>query len=145
MAVTITVTCDSAVDTTVVHGPSGAALQTTAPADNGGDGSQFSPTDLVAAGTASCVLTIMSMKAKSLGLDLTGATATIHKEMAADPRRRIARLPMTIRIPTAVPADARPKLERAAHTCPVHETLRDRVDVPITFDWTDAEPDAGRA
>ena len=35
--------------TMMVHGPSGATLRTAAPADNQGDGSTFSPTDLAAA------------------------------------------------------------------------------------------------
>ena len=34
-----------------------------------------------------------------------------------------------------VPEQLRDKLERAARQCPVHATLGDRVEAPITFLW----------
>ena len=49
--------------------PEGATLKTDAPKDIGGDASAFSPTDLVAAALASCVLTTIAMFAERHGLD----------------------------------------------------------------------------
>jgi hypothetical protein len=41
---------------TATHGPSGAELATDAPVDHRGRGQSFSPTDLVAAGLGTCML-----------------------------------------------------------------------------------------
>ena len=65
--------------------PEGATLKTDAPKDIGGDASAFSPTDLVAAALASCVLTTIAMFAERHGLDLTGMTAHVGKEMTPPP------------------------------------------------------------
>ena len=48
----------------VSHGPSGAVIQTDAPADNQGKGAAFSPTDLVAAALGSCIATTMAIVAE---------------------------------------------------------------------------------
>jgi putative redox protein len=118
----------------VVHGPSGTTLFTDAPADNLGKGESFSPTDLVATALGTCILTVMATKADSLGLDISGATATVDKEMAAAPRR-IARLATVIHVRQTLPEDQRQTLERAALTCPVHKSMAAEVDMPIQFTW----------
>jgi putative redox protein len=116
------------------HGPSGAELSTDAPKDNQGRGESFSPTDLVATALGTCMLTIMGIAARTLNIDITGATATVEKEMTAAPRR-IQRLTVRIHVPhSPSPAD-REKLERAAHTCPVHKSLHPDVEIPIEFTW----------
>lgn len=114
--------------------PEGAAIRTDAPKDIGGDASGFSPTDLVAAGLASCILTTMAMYAERHGLDLSGATATVEKHMTTPPaQRRIARLPVVVTLPATVPADMRERLERVGHTCPVHASLHAEIDAPIEY------------
>jgi putative redox protein len=117
----------------LVH-PEGATLRTDAPKDIGGDASAFSPTDLVAAGLASCILTTMAMYAARHGLDLGTPTASVEKHMSQPPSpRRIARLPVVVTLPHSIPAEMRERLERVGHTCPVHATLHPDVDAPITF------------
>lgn len=114
--------------------PEGPKLRTDAPKDIGGDASAFSPTDLVASGLASCILTTMAMFGERHGIDLTGATATVEKHMTQPPApRRIARLPVVVTLPAAVPADMRERLERVGHTCPVHASLHPEVDAPIEY------------
>jgi len=117
------------------HGPSGTALATDAPTDNQGRGESFSPTDLVATALGSCMLTVMGIQARTLGIDISGTTATVTKEMTTAPPRRIQRLTVTIHVPRPVSADNRIKLERAAHTCPVHQSLHPDVEKPIAFTW----------
>ena len=56
--------------------------------------------------------------------------------MVADPVRRIGRLALRFEMPAGIPADARPLLERAAHTCPVHKSLHPDVEVETTFVWS---------
>ncbi len=118
-----------------VHGPSGTVLSTDAPKDNQGRGESFSPTDLVATALGTCMLTVMGIAARTLSLDVTGATATVAKEMTAVAPRRIASLAVRIHVPQAIGPEDRLKLERAVHTCPVHKSLHPDVAMPITFDW----------
>lgn len=113
----------------------GPTLQTDAPKDIGGDASAFSPTDMVAGALAACVLTTMAMWAERHGLELTGITAHVEKEMQTSPRR-IARLPVTVTLPASVPADLRPALERVGHLCPVHASLHPDVEAPIEYLYT---------
>jgi putative redox protein len=118
-----------------VHGPSKTVLTTDAPKDNQGRGESFSPTDLVATALGSCILTMMGMLARTLNLDLAGTTATVEKEMTSTPPRMIQRLSVKIRVPQAVSDENRQKMERAAHTCPVHRSLHLDIEKPIEFIW----------
>jgi putative redox protein len=118
-----------------VHGPSGAELMTDAPKDNQGRGEAFSPTDLVATALGSCMLTLMGMMARTLNIDIAGATATVEKEMTTAPPRRIQRLTVRIHVPRDLSLEQREKLERAAHTCPVHKSLHPDIETPIEFTW----------
>src|SRR5579875_1826476 len=105
-----------------VHGPSGTELFTDAPKDNQGRGESFSPTDLVATALGTCILTTMAIMGRTLGLEIKGATATVEKEMTATGPRRIAKLTTRIQMPAGFSEEDRVKLERAAHTCPVHRS-----------------------
>jgi putative redox protein len=117
------------------HGPSGAELNTDAPKDNQGRGESFSPTDLVATALGTCMLTIMGIASRTQGIDISGATATVEKEMTAMPPRKIQRLAVKIHVPHSLSAADKEKLERAAHTCPVHRSLHPDVEIPIQFTW----------
>lgn len=133
MAVTIT-TRYAGKNVCELRHPEGATLRTDAPKDIGGEASAFSPTDLVAAGLASCILTTIAMYAKRHGIDVDGATATVEKHMTRPPaQRRIGRLPVVVTLPASVPAEMRERLERVGHTCPVHATLHPDVEAPITY------------
>ena len=118
------------------HGPSGATLTTAAPVDNNGDGSSFSPTDLVATAMATCMLTVMGIKAEQRGIDLSGCSFRIEKHMRSDPRR-IDRLPIVIEMPAGLSADDRTILERTALTCPVHRSLLEAIDKTVDFVYPD--------
>ena len=120
---------------TAVHGPSRAELSTDAPVDNQGRGESFSPTDLVATALGTCMLTVMGILARTLGVEIAGAKATVEKEMTSAPPRRIQRLRVRILMPAGIGAENREKFERAAHTCPVHRSLHPDVEMPIEFVW----------
>jgi putative redox protein len=77
----------------------------------------------------------MGILARTLQLNIAGATAVVEKEMTTSALRRIARLTVRINVPQALSAENKLKLERAAHTCPVHKTLHQDVEQVIEFSW----------
>jgi putative redox protein len=118
-----------------VHTPSTTQLSTDAPRDNQGKGESFSPTDLVATALGTCILTTMGILARTLSLNVDGATATVEKEMTSTAPRMIASLATVITMPGGFDELTQQKLERAAHTCPVHRSLHPDVNAPIIFVW----------
>lgn len=136
MAVEITGRYTENLGTEMVHGPSGKALATAAPVDNQGDGSSFSPTDLVAAALASCMVTTLAIVARRDGIDLSAVAFRVEKRMADQPRR-IAALPVEIHMPAGLSPEQRAKLERAAHQCPVHRSLAPEVARDVAFVYPD--------
>jgi len=119
------------------HGPSEATLITDAPVDNGGSGSAFSPTDLVATALGTCVMTTMGLVAARHDIDLIGTTVRVTKEMTQKPVRRIASLVTEITVPAGavVEASMRDRLEAAAGKCPVHASLHPDVHAPLKFTY----------
>jgi putative redox protein len=121
----------------LAHEPSGSRIETDAPKDNQGKGEKFSPTDLVGAALASCILTTMAIVAERNGVSLKGATAEVEKEMVSTPTRRIGSLRARVNFPAGVAKDQRAKLEHAAQHCPVHKSLHPDVDAHIAFAYPD--------
>jgi len=118
-----------------VHGPSGRELATDAPVDNQGRGESFSPTDLVATALGTCMLTTMGILARTLGVDISGSTAAVEKEMTTTGPRKIQGLRVKIHVPRNQNPETREKLERAARTCPVQRSLHPEVESPVEFIW----------
>ena len=116
----------------LTHGPSGSALTTVPPRDNGGTGESFSPTDLVGAALASCALSTMALVAGREGLSWGNARASVEKRMSPPPRR-IGELVLVIEMPREVRPQDRARLEEIARTCPVARSLHPDVKVPIEF------------
>jgi putative redox protein len=121
--------------TEVTHTPSGTKFITDAPLDNGGKGSAFSPTDLVAAALGSCMATLMGIFAERHSILLKGTRIEVAKTMVQQPMRRIGELKVDIFLPLAADHPQRGGLERAALTCPVRQSLHPEVKLPVTFHW----------
>jgi putative redox protein len=123
----------SPTSTELRHGPSGAVLETTAPKDNGGDGSRFSPTDLCTASAASCAATTVSLYATRNGIPLTGIGFEIEKHMTAELPRRIAKLVARFRIASPCGDEDFKKLVNVGRNCPVFRSLHP--DVLVEDVW----------
>ncbi|WP_228238985.1 OsmC family protein [Allomuricauda sp. M10] len=128
------VTYNGNLRTTNVHVRSGNEYITDAPLDNNGKGEAFSPTDTVATGLANCMMTMMGIKARDLGVNLTGLTAEVTKHMAADPRR-ISKIEVKLEMPADVSEKNRKILVHTARTCPVHFSLHPDIERIIDFHW----------
>lgn len=116
----------------LTHEPSGAVIRTAAPADNQGDGSSFSPTDLAAAALGSCMITTMAIVAAREGIPFERASFSLEKHMRSGPRR-IDRIPVTIRLAAALTPEQRRRMEEVALGCPVHVSLLEAIDRPVEF------------
>ena len=120
--------------TTCEHLRSGDSFITDAPIDNNGLGEAFSPTDTVATGLASCMMTMMGIKARDLEINMVDTTAEVTKHMAADPRR-ISKIEVDLKLPADITDKHRKILENTARTCPVLYSLHPDIEKVITFNW----------
>lgn len=120
--------------TEATHMASKNTFITDAPLDNQGKGEAFSPTDTVATALASCLLTLMGIKAQDLGIDLKGTSAAVTKVMASNPRR-IAEIHVEVSFSKSFDPKTQTLLERAALTCPVAYSLHPDLNQNISFNW----------
>ena len=120
--------------TSSVHIQSGTEILSDAPVDNNGKGEAFSPTDTVANALASCMMTIMGIKARDLNIDFKGSTAAVTKIMNAEPRR-IGAIEIVFEMQGITEQKDKTILERAAMTCPVFLSLNTEIKKDISFIW----------
>jgi putative redox protein len=114
------------------HLRSSANFITDAPVDNEGKGEAFSPTDTVATALASCMFTIIGIKARDHKINVEGATAEVTKTMESNPRR-ISGIKVVISFPEVYPEKEQKILERAAKTCPVLYSLHPDIELDVRF------------
>lgn len=117
-----------------IHVQSGSEIISDAPLDNNGKGEAFSPTDTVANALASCMMTIMGIKARDLEVDFINSTADVTKIMNAEPRR-IGAIEIVFEMQGVEGEKNRTILERAAMTCPVFLSLSSEIEKRVTFNW----------
>lgn len=122
--------------TRATHLASGQTIITDAPVDNQGKGEAFSPTDLCATSLASCILTIMGIRARDAGIDMTDTRVDVTKIMSAEPPRRIARIEMVMHMPARHFSAAQKQiLEEAASSCPVCRSLNSALETEMQIIW----------
>lgn len=123
--------------TEMTHLASSTRVLTDAPVDNKGKGEVFSPTDLVAASLASCMLTIMGISASEHGFSIDGTRAEVTKLMKSDPRR-IGGVTIELYFP---PNNYSPKqrkiLEIISRTCPVALSLHPDLKQEVNLHFND--------
>ncbi len=122
--------------TSATHLQSNTSIETDAPLDNQGKAERFSPTDLVATALGSCMLTIMGIKARDMGIDLTDVKIDIQKHMKSDPRR-IGAVDVSFHFPAHLQLDEKQRtiLQNAALTCPVAKSLHADIEQNVVFNW----------
>ncbi len=121
--------------TVCTHLKSNSALETDAPVDNNGKGERFSPTDLMATSLAACMITVMGIKAKTMGFDLNDVKIEVLKTMKAEPRR-VSGIDLIFHIPDALlEIDEKTKtiLKHTGDTCPVIKSIHP--DIAVKIDW----------
>ena len=115
----------------LVH-ESGATIKTTAPKDNGGDGSSFSPTDLFAASLGACASTIMSMFAADKHIPLERVEFELVKEMSPPPRR-VARIVVAFKLFGGLSDRDFDRVVGSGRACPVRLTLGEALEIDESY------------
>jgi putative redox protein len=132
---TSTVVYNGELRTTCTHLNSSSSFETDAPTDNHGKGERFSPTDLMATSLATCMLTVMGIKARSMGFDLNDIKVEVLKIMKQYPRR-VGGIELTFHIPDALKGvDEKTKaiMRTTGDTCPVMKSIHP--DIEVKVDW----------
>ena len=132
---TSSVLYSGALRTECTHLHSQSAIETDAPTDNNGKGERFSPTDLLATSLATCMLTVMGIKARSMGFDLNDVKIEVLKIMKADPRR-VSGIELTFYIPESlknIDEETKVILKDKGEHCPVMLSIHPNIEVKI--DW----------
>ena len=132
---TSTVVYNGELRTTCTHLRSGSFFETDAPIDNNGKGQRFSPTDLMATSLATCMVTVMGIKARNMGLDIYDIKVDVEKIMKSEPRR-VSGINLTFSIPHHLNnLDDKTKqiLKNTGTTCPVQLSIHP--DIEVNIDW----------
>ena len=132
---TSTVVYDGELRTTCTHLRSADSFETDAPPDNNGKGERFSPTDLMATSLATCMVTVMGIKARTMGFDLNGIKVEVEKIMKQEPRR-VGGINLFFQIPenlNTLEEKTKQILKHTGKTCPVQQSLHP--DIEVNIDW----------
>lgn len=131
---TSTVVYSGELRTVSTHLQSGVSIISDAPIDNNGKGEAFSPTDAVANAVATCMMTIMGIKAREMQVNIENSTAQVTKIMQQDPRR-IGKIVVAFQMQGVGDSKTQTILERVAMTCPVFLSLHPDIEKAIDFCW----------
>ena len=126
------VTYQGQLRTQAIHLQSNNEIITDAPIDNHGKGEAFSPTDLLATSLASCMLTIIGIKAADMGVDIAGTSAEVTKVMAADPRR-VSEVQVAITFNQHLDEKTQKIFYNTALTCPVAKSIHPDIIQKVTI------------
>lgn len=129
---TSTVTYQGDLRTSAIHLQSKNEIITDAPTDNHGKGEAFSPTDLLATSLASCMLTIIGIKARDMAVDISGTKAEVTKIMVADPRR-VSEIHIVITFNDELDDKTLKIFYNTALNCPVAKSLHSNILQNLSF------------
>jgi uncharacterized OsmC-like protein len=124
-----------ALHTRMVHERSRYEILTDAPPDNRGKGAAFSPTDLVAAGLAACMTTILAIKMQEGRFPTVQMRTEVQKIMSAAPPRKIDKIILDVYVEGPLAVEDRKAFEAVAHSCPVALTLGKEVEIQARFHY----------
>lgn len=114
------------------HRATGKTFTTEVPYNIGGTGQSFAPIEALGAVLCSCMLSMLNYAAKGKNIDVSDSYAIIEPIEA---NGKVAEFIIKITVTKPVPAEERPRLERAAEHCPVKNSLNPDIKYTITWDW----------
>jgi uncharacterized OsmC-like protein len=75
----------------------------------------------------------MGIIARPRNIEISGARASVKKEMGSKPRRHISRIQVEVTLPASLDEGARTILEKGAAACPVKASLGEATEVELSF------------
>ena len=124
-----------------VHGADGAGLETDMPTGIGGTATAPSPGWMLRAAIASCVASLIAIRAATLGYELTSVDVTVDSE--SDDRGILGlddsipagplstRIAVTVSVPGRGPEDVDALVRWAVDHCPVSDAIKRAVPVEV--------------
>jgi len=117
------------------HLQSGTEIETDAPTDNQGKGEKFSPTDALCVSLATCIITTLAIKARSISLELSDTKMEVTKHMLKDPRR-VGQIDVVIFFPKLeLNEEQKLTLQETGNNCPVAKSLNPDLIMNIQYNW----------
>ena len=98
-------------------------------------GKEFSPTNLVGAGLASCMLLSMGTLAVRDKLDISETRVDVELSLIDKPIKRIGAIDLTFNMPRNFSAADRVKLESAAGKCPIKTSFHPDIPIFVSFNY----------
>jgi putative redox protein len=101
------------------------------------DPQDFSPIDLFVSSLGSCVLTLMGMAAKRLGVNIAGSRVVLTKAMGRRLPRKVGEIKIAFFCQESFSSAVQEELERAGRECPIHHSLHSDIKQEFFFTWGD--------
>jgi len=98
-----------------------------------GKGDEFSPTNLVEAGLAGCMLLSMGTFAIHSGLDVSGICIEVKFNSVGTANMRFDRIDIKVNMPEGLSHKDRKRLQGAAELCPIKHSFSE--SIPINVEW----------
>lgn len=118
----------------MTHLKSASSIITDAPTDNNGKGAAFSPTDLLAGALATCMLTIIGIRADGKNIYIGKPFFNVKKKMSSTPRM-VESVEIEIIFETEIKKENRLYLEKEAKKCPVALSLHPNLVQKVAFKY----------
>lgn len=118
--------------TEATHTRSGSIILTDAPVDNEGKGELFSPTDLMATSLASCMLTVMGIRARKGNIPFANVQCEVTKIMKSNPRR-LGKIMVNVIVSEEWNERQKAVMEQTGKDCPVALSLHPDVEQELNF------------
>ncbi len=96
---------------------------------------EFSPIDLFSASLGSCFITILSLVAKRLAVDITGSRVEVMTEMSNLSPRRVGKMQVHFYCPRRFTKEIEEQLENSAKSCPIHYSLHPDLIQEFIVSW----------
>ena len=98
-----------------------------------GKGEEFSPTNLVEAGLAGCILLSMGTFALHSGIDVSGICVEVKMNAVGTANMRFESIDVKVNMPAGLSQKDRKRLQGAAELCPIKHSFSE--NIPIRVEW----------